>query len=122
MPVSPSLQEPDPIQPQADPPAPPVVEEEPQPSTSQSQRPARKGPTKMVNRKSKRMKAKNLRRKIRSENRSKDCQTCSEKEKVSTRSSCDKRQKETKTEEVRRSPRSRNKYFNGLKVRIKLLH
>lgn len=76
----------------------------------------------MVNRKSKRMKAKNLRRKIRSENRSKECQTCSGKEKVSTRSSCDKRQKETKTEEVRRSPRSRNKYFNGLKVRIKLLH
>jgi len=122
MPVSPSLQEPDPAQPQADPPAPPVVEEEPQPSTSQSQRQARKGPKKMVNRKSKRMKAKNLRRKIRSENRSKECQTCSGKEKVSTRSSCDKRQKETKTEEVRRSPRSRNKYFNGLKVRIKLLH
>ena len=124
MPVSPTV-EPDPVQPQPDPQAPPVVEEqqeEPQPSTSQSQKPARKGPKKMVNRKSKRMKAKNLRRKIRSENKSKECQTCSGKEKVSTRSSCDKRQKQTKSEEVRRSPRSSNKYFNGLKVRIKLLH
>ncbi len=125
MPVSPTV-EPDPVQPQPDPQAPPVVEEqqqeEPKPSTSQSQKPARKGPKKMVNRKSKRMKAKNLRRKIRSENKSKECQTCSGKEKVSTRSSCDKRQKQTKSEEVRRSPRSSNKYFNGLKVRIKLLH
>ena len=125
MPVSPTV-EPDPVQPQPDPQAPPVVEEEqqeePQPSTSQSQKPPRKGPKKMVNRKSKRMKAKNLRRKIRSENKSKECQTCSGKEKVSTRSSCDKRQKQTKSEEVRRSPRSSNKYFNGLKVRIKLLH
>ena len=125
MPVSPTV-EPDPVQPQPDPQAPPVAEEEqqeePQPSTSQSQKPPRKGPKKMMNRKSKRMKAKNLRRKIRSENKSKECQTCSGKEKVSTRSSCDKRQKQTKSEEVRRSPRSSNKYFNGLKVRIKLLH
>ena len=127
MPVSPSV-EPDPVEPQPDPQAPPVAveeeeqQEEPQPSTSQSQKPARKGPKKMVNRKSKRMKAKNLRRKIRSENKSKECQTCSGKEKVSTRSGCDERQKQTKSEEVRRSPRSSNKYFNGLKVRIKLMH
>ena len=41
---------------------------------------------------------------------------------MSTRSSCNKSQKETKSEEVRRSPRNRNKYFNGLKLKIKTLH
>ena len=120
VPDSPSLPQPDHVQPLEDPLAAEI--EEPQPSTSGQQRPSTQAPRRTVSRKSKRMKAKNLRRKIRNENRSKECQTCSGKEKVSTRSSCDKRQKETKSEEVRRSPRSRNKYFNGLKVRIKLLH
>ena len=128
MPVSPSIQEPDPVQPpQQDPLAAPSSveekkEEEPQPSTSRTQKPSRQGPKKTVSRKSKRMKAKNLKRKIRSENNAKECQTCSEKKNVSTRSSCGKSQKETKSEEVRRSPRNRNKYFNGLKLKIKSLH
>jgi len=127
MPVSPSLPDADMLQPpQQNPLAAPAAvaekEEEPQPSTSRTQKPSRQGPKKTVSRKSKRMKAKNLKRKIRSENNAKECQTCSEKKNVSTRSSCNKSQKETKSEEVRRSPRNRNKYFNGLKLKIKTLH
>ena len=126
MPVSPSLQEADMLQPpQQNPLAAPAAvaeKEEPQPSTSRTQKPSRQGPKKTVSRKSKRMKAKNLKRKIRSENNAKECQTCSEKKNVSTRSSCNKSQKETKSEEVRRSPRNKNKYFNGLKLKIKTLH
>ena len=77
-----------------------------------------KGPKKSVSRKSQRKKKTTVKRKTKKEDKSKECENCSTKTSVSTRSNCDGNKSEASSSQGSSQPG----VLTGLKVKIKQLH
>ena len=116
---------------------------EPEPSTSSASssssnhstsagpsRSSSSNPRKSISRKSKSRSQEKRRRSARTEEKSRECEKCSSKEKVSTRSSCDSKESNRRSssrrkvdkEEASTSSAAPGKYIKGLKVKIRQLH
>ena len=120
----PQPHQPDVQEPQPEPLAqPPPIEEmsPPQPSTSEplkSSRTRNQAPKKSIRRKSRRTRAKAKR--LSKDDKSKDCENCSNKARVSTRSSCNLISKESSQEPSKQG--RQYKYLKGLRVKIRQIH